>query len=270
MIYPFVYIASLPRTGSTLLSEALTQLPYAFILHEPHLGKNYFAVKSNDATRLKACGVDLYAFVKYRLPFAFLLRRLRPFRFPQDYMVREVKQKLLPHLTCDTQIGVKEIAHVGWQNYIKHFPDMKVILTGRDPRDIYLSMYRKSQRDRVSWRGPFNPTTVARFLNKEFEMQLALSKTVDSLSVRYEDFCRDAAVLQQVKDFAQSPIPTLGTIGAYISSHPTRTFEHDIHGGEITIKSVNRWKDETDPCLLAEANACLEQMSAYSQYWGYQ
>jgi len=96
--YPFIYIASLPRTGSTLLSETLTQLPDSFIFHEPHIGKNYFALQANDVKRLQEYGYDMDTFVKHRLPLAFLLRRLRPFGYPQDYMVKQFKNKLLPNL----------------------------------------------------------------------------------------------------------------------------------------------------------------------------
>jgi hypothetical protein len=268
---PFIYIASLPRTGSTVLSEALTQLPYSFMFHEPHLGKNNFALQPNDVARLKTCGVDLPTFVKRRLPLAFFLRRLRPFGFPQDYFLREFKSKLLPHLkNCVTQIGVKEIKHMGWKNYVKHFPDLKVVLTGRDPRDIYLSMYGKWQRGTMAWRGAFTPETAAAFLNKEFEMQRSLSQAADSLLIRYEDLCQDDAVIARIKQFVQSPIPEIGPIGAYISTHPFRQHEHDVHHGKITDKSVGRWRQESDRQLLSDALACFEKMSAYSQFWGYE
>ncbi|GAB4581819.1 MAG: hypothetical protein Fur0022_45700 [Anaerolineales bacterium] len=268
---PFVYIASLPRTGSTVLSEALTQLPYSFMLHEPHLGKNYFAVQPNDASRLKACGVDLYAFVKYRLPLAFLLRRFRPLGLPQDFILREFKTKLLPQLLqCAPQIGVKEIKHMGWKNYVKHFPDLKVILTGRDPRDLYISMYRKWQRGTMSWRGPFTPEAAAAFLNKEFDLQRALSQSADSLAIRYEDLCRDSAVIERVKQFIHSPIPEMGAIGAYISTHPTRMLEHSLHHGQITDQSIGRWKTETDPQLQADTLACFRHMPKYCAFWGYE
>lgn len=126
--HPFIYIASLPRTGSTLVSEILTRLPYSFILHEPHLGKNYFAFQDNDQAKLRPYNVDLAQFSKYRLPVAFLFRRLRVLGYRPDYMVRAFKEKLLSQLTKIIQIGVKEIKHAGWQNYVQHFPDMKVIL----------------------------------------------------------------------------------------------------------------------------------------------
>ncbi len=47
--YPFIYIAGMRRTGTTLLSELLTSSPYSFIFREPHIGKNTFRVKPDDA-----------------------------------------------------------------------------------------------------------------------------------------------------------------------------------------------------------------------------
>jgi hypothetical protein len=65
---PFIYIAALMRTGSTVLSEALTQLPYAFVFREPHLGKNDFRLKQDDIARFGQKGQKLTAFTRLRLP----------------------------------------------------------------------------------------------------------------------------------------------------------------------------------------------------------
>lgn len=155
--YPFIYIASLMRTGSTLISEALTELPHAFIFREPHIGKNTFRYKPDDVERFRQYGFDLEAFLKYRLVFAFFQRRLRFLGYRQDYMVRVFKYRLIPQMAGTAkQFGVKEIDNRGWQNYHRHFPDMKVILTARDPRDIYLSLRRVGR-----WRREQNPDLVA-------------------------------------------------------------------------------------------------------------
>ena len=54
-------------------------------------------------------------------------------------------------------IGVKEIRHEGVSRVSRSFPDMRVIVTMRDPRDIYLLMYHKRhqlRRRSVSWTDP--------------------------------------------------------------------------------------------------------------------
>lgn len=77
--HPFIYIASLMRTGSNVLIEALTQIPYAFVFREPHLGKNYFRLKQDDVARFGQRGQKLVTFTRLRLPLAFCLRRLRTY-----------------------------------------------------------------------------------------------------------------------------------------------------------------------------------------------
>lgn len=268
--YPFIYIASLPRTGSTLLSEILTQLPYSFILHEPHLGKNYFAFQANDQAKLNPHNVNLAQFGKYRLPLAFLFRRLRVLGYRQDYMMREFKNELMPELTKNIlQIGVKEIKNTGWQNYVCHFPEMKVIMTGRDPRDIYISMFKKWKRGSMAWKGTFSPETVAANLRVEFQHQMSLHAAADTMLVRYEDLCTDLELLQKVKAFVNSPIPNIGDVGSFVANHPRRVNEHNLHGSQITEKRVNRWKQETDEKLLEDAYALFNLMEHYCEFWQY-
>jgi len=60
MEYPFVYISAMPRTGSTMLSEALSYFPFAYIFREPHLGKNYFAFQEHDTKVFSKIGINMY------------------------------------------------------------------------------------------------------------------------------------------------------------------------------------------------------------------
>lgn len=267
---PFIYISALPRTGSTLLSEALSQLPYAFILHEPHLGRNHFALQLYDASRLEPYGVDLQAFVRRRLPVAFLFRRLRHFGYRQDFFLKAFKFRLLPALREHVkQIGVKEIRHMGWRYYRRHFPNMKVVMLGRDPRDIYLSYYRRWRAGNVAWRGPFTPETLTAFLNREFALQLALRRETECFKLRYEDLCTEETVIARVREFVKSPIPKLGEIGAFTGLHAARRPEHRTHGGKITSRRVLRWKKETDQGLLADAQRFFTLVPEYVEFWQY-
>jgi hypothetical protein len=268
--YPLIYISALPRTGSTLLSELFTDLPYSFILHEPHLGKNYFAAQALDKSQLARWNIDIDAFLKFRLPIAFCLRRLRRWGYRQDDMMRAFKYKLLPQLQANIQqIGVKEIKHMGWENYARHFPNMKVIVTGREPRDLYLSLYQKFRRGSMVWQGKFNPRPVARKLRGEFQRQLALKKSVDTMFVKYRDLCRDETTIKRVKAFVRSPIPHTGEVGSFIANHPRRAVEHHIHRGRITDKRIGRWQKETDDQLLSEINTFYHLMPEYCEFWGY-
>jgi hypothetical protein len=102
---------------------------------------------------------------------------------------KEVVPKLAPHVA---QLGVKEAGHVGWRRYREVFPEMKVVLTARDPRDIYLSMYWRVKKGIATWSGPFRPESVATALNAEFGRQLEMVRKLDCFKARYEDICTGA------------------------------------------------------------------------------
>ena len=101
----------------------------------------------------------------------------------QDYMLSEFKRDILQNYAIFArQIGVKEIKHEGWQNYIRHFLSMRVVMLGRDPRDVKISYFKKWQRKNIFWQGPFDPESVAAFFNRQF--QLALRNMTECMTVR--------------------------------------------------------------------------------------
>lgn len=263
---PFIYISAMRRSGSTLLSEAFTKLPYAYIFQEPNLGKNIFHFKSHEAEILREYSVDLDRFTRLRRPFAFVLRRLRQ---RPDYAIHAVKTKLLSMMFADVpaQIGVKEIRNEGWEHYLRHFPDMRVVMTGRDPRDIYLSA---CERNKVL-QSPidYEPVSYAKWMNDDFAHQLALSQATECFRVRYEDLCSDPLLYAEVKRFVESPIPEVGEIGRFLSTHAHRQAEHEKHGGTISTKSVGRWRKEKNQKWLAEAHKVFELVPEYNEFWGY-
>lgn len=268
--YPFVYIAALMRTGSTVLSESLTNLPQAFIFREPHIGKNTFRAKPADIALFKEHGLDLDAFLKFRNPLAFVLRRFRFAGLSQDYMVRALKFRLLPRMAhIAQQVGVKEIDNRSWQNYYQHFPDMRVILTGRDPRDVYISVYRRWEKGLRGRRKTITPQAIADELNAQFALQLEIAQQCEHLKVAYEELCLAPDMLTRVREFVNSPLVTAGDIGQFNASHPHRRQEYQLHGDQITDQRVQRWRRETDVNLLKAAQQVFEAMPDYVSFWGY-
>ena len=265
---PFVFIASLRRTGSTVLSEALTELPYSFIFREPRLDMNWFNLKASDDAQLKELGIDLVAFARRHRLAAFLSRRLG---VGEAYMVNAFKKDLLPKLRNSVQqVGIKEIRLRNWKRYHLHFPHMRVLLTGRDPRDIFISLYFRATSGQGSWSGPFTPETVAEHLNDEFAKQLEMYDTGTCMKVRYEELAADPdAVLRQAISFTDSPIPTVGPIGGFTGTAPGRSNEHELHGKHITSKRVFRWKTEQDRGLVMEAQRVFDSMPEYCDFWEY-
>ena len=254
----FIYIASLRRTGSTVLSEALTHIPFSFIFREPKLGKKKFSIKANDFKIFKQLNVDLAAFKE------------RCLKLKDRNFIKEFKKDIYQQLkNVVEQIGVKEIRHEGWQDYLHYFPDMKVILTGRDPRDIYISLHNRIKNKKGNWIGEFSPTSVAEDLNRQFQFQLEMYKNTDCYKITYETLCRYPKKIEEIKAFVGSSIPKIGCIGGFNSTNPNRVDEFILHGRGITDKRVNRWENEVNSKLREEALECSLRMKEYKEFWEY-
>jgi len=255
MSKPFIYIAGLMRTGSTVLQESLTCLPYSFIFHEPRLGEMCFDIKDRFM-------VDLPVDVKGIMQSSTTVKRFK-------------NHAMLELLKYVQQIGVKEIRPIGWERYLTHFPDAKVVLTARDPRDHFISMYgwvhdENGNQKKPFRGGEFNVQRVYNEIVRDFEGQIALSGYTTVIKVRYEDFVTDPSVLRELKKFVESPIPEgSGDIGGFLNGYAKRQGEHDIHGGEITSKRIDRWKTEENQELVARANDYYEMMTDYRNFWSY-
>ncbi|MCF6148438.1 MAG: sulfotransferase [Candidatus Kuenenia sp.] len=255
---PFIYIASLRRTGGTVLSEALTMLPYSFIFLEPNLGKNKFRIRENDHKLFLQLGIDLEEFKQKYLTEE------------DNSFIKIFKEELLTKLDSNIhQIGVKEIHNKGWQNYYRVFNDMKVILTARDPRDIYISLYYRKKQGKGSWKKELTPETLSTHLNNEFNRQLEMYEQVKCLRIKYEELCTDREIYQKIKTFVESEIPDTGTIGSFNAANVKRRDEYELHGNFITDKRVQRWQQEQDKSLVSEASKIIGLMPHYCDFWGY-
>ncbi len=262
---PFIYIGALVRTGSTLLSEALTALPHSYIFHEPHLGRNLLAWDPVDLARWRESGVDLARGAPWIKALALLFRLVQ---VREGFVLQGVKQRLFPELAWHArQLGVKEIRNEGWRSYARHFPGLKILLTGRDPRDIYLSLQAHAVRKGAA--SPPEPAAVAGSLLREFEYQRAMSQAADCLPVRYEDLCTDPQVFDTIRSFVHSPLPEPGPIGAYLARSPARRSEFALHGGEVTDRKVGAWRRERDRQASSRAAEVYERMKPYVDFWGY-
>jgi hypothetical protein len=255
---PFIYIGALRRSGSTMLCEALTQLPHSLVFNEPNLAFRRFVIRAKETELLGQCGIDLATFVKR---WSILNRRLLFYGF---------KRRLVPRITRHfAQIGIKEIFHSNWRAVRNSFPDSRIVLTVRDPRDIYLSLRSRYVTGKAIWRGEFTPRRVAEHLNCEFGYQKEMAEECGALKVRYEDLCLDPNELTRVLKFVESDIVTVGRLGGFLNSDESRVMEGKIHGGKITDKRVARWKSEANLQHVEEATQVFRLMPQYCDYWGY-
>jgi hypothetical protein len=255
MSKPLIYIAALRRTGSTLLSEVLTSPPDAYVFREPRLPMGLFRPKQNDIAFFQEHGVDLSA-LQDEMAEAPRRKRVALFQgkvFPE-----------LSRVVC--QIGVKEIHHRGWETVWDAFPRMRVILTARDPRDIFISMHAKyvDPNRRLGWKGPLTPERVAEDLQEDFRHQLAMARRTESLKVRYEDLCTEPSVLSSIRSFVGNSGSGVGMTGRL----SRKDHNHRIHANQISERRVNRWQDAS-PELLRLAQKTLNLMPEYRDFWGY-
>ena len=268
---PFVYIASLRRTGSTVLAEALTSFPTSFIFREPELCHGRFNLGQGDASLFDGYGVDLNAF-RRRFAGRTISRAIRSRlmgRLPS--LVGTFKSEVIEKLSdVVSQFGVKEIRHKGWESYLQYFPCTRIILTGRDPRDIYISMHRRAQKG-IPWGGgTFTPELVAEELLADFRYQREMADNYPCLKIKYEALCRDPGLFDKIREFAESPLEGIGEVGFFTGMHPLRRDEYDLHTNRVTDQAVNRWERESDSRLLGEAQETFDRMGEYSEFWGYE
>ena len=256
--HPFIYIAALRRSGSTILSELLTDPPTSFIFREPNLGRRRFDTKPDDVELFRKYNIDLEAFAK------------RWSGWRKRWMIRGFREELMPQLAARfKQIGVKEIFNDHWRAYHRQFPQMKIIVLARDPRDLYLSIRERRRKGVNAAQGDVTPAEVSGHLNQQFALQRQMLETCDCLPITYETLCSDPTAFDKVRAFVQSPLATAGRAGRFNESNPVRQGEAAIHSGSITTNRVARWQKEQDPAAISESHQAMALMPDYNKFWGY-
>ncbi|MCZ6782215.1 MAG: sulfotransferase [Proteobacteria bacterium] len=248
---PLVYVAAVRRSGSNLLCEALSQLPHSFVFREPGWARGKFRLQPNVIELFRKCGLDLEA-----------LRKTAPAGDREkllDFFVHDLLPALEPVVH---QVGIKEIQHDGWRRLTARAPEWRVVLLGRDPRDIYLSLHDK-RRDRGVALEALTPEAVSDEIRRAFAEQREIEAALPCLRVRYEDLCTDPGVLDAIRRFVECDLRGPGMVGE-LNRHNRRR-----HGDRITRRSVARWRTEPDPTLRREAHETFERLPEYAADWSY-
>jgi hypothetical protein len=169
-----------------------------------------------------------------------------------------------------SQVGIKEIFHANWRHVLRSFPGMKIVLTARDPRDIYLSLRARYDSGAAIWKGEFSPARVAASLNEEFHYQLEMFRENTVFKARYEDLCLDTDLFRQVFEFVESDLTEVGKLGSLLTADDKRVAEGELHDGKVTDQRVARWKKEKSEKLLDESFQVLNAMPEFCEFWHYQ
>ncbi len=147
-------------------------------------------------------------------------------------------------------------------------PEMAVVVTARDPRDIYLSLVHKSRRRAkpIRLHGPLCPQVVAEDLLRDWTFLRGIIQRCRWRPVRYEDYCTNPSERAAIRRFVVSPLgDRMDGELEFLSAH-----DRARHGTAVTSGSVSRWRDEPDAALRAEAHEMLEHMAEYCEFWGYE
>lgn len=256
---PFLSIAAIRRSGSTILSEMLTDPPRAFIFREPRMARGVFDIKPGDAELMAEHGIDLPGFV----------RRWSGFR--RRWMVHGFQHELMPALLERfDQIGVKEISHRHWRRYDRAFPDMRIIALARDPRDIYLSLIDRAEKDAGTARAvATDPGATAAEINRQFRFLREMVSERGALRVTYEQLCTDPEVFHRIATHCETPLERPGAAGRFNASNTARADEAAMHQGRVTKARVDRWKTEPNERKRAGADEVFRLTREFAEFWGY-
>ncbi|GAB4519461.1 MAG: hypothetical protein Tsb0013_23300 [Phycisphaerales bacterium] len=250
-----------------MLSELLTDPPRSFIFREPGIARGRYELHPDDIDALRPFGGRPGEF---KLRWSRWLRR-RVARNAPSRFVRAFRDELIAPLADHIeQLGVKEIAHEGWQRYADAFPDMRVIVLGRDPRDIYLSMLDRRRKGVGQLKGEtLTPRRAAELLLPEFEHQLEMAERLPTLNITYERLCTDPSAFDDIRTHVDSPQDRPGDAGRFNEANPQRRDEAAIHHGTLTNKRTDRWRRVDDEQTRDACEQLFEHMRAYAEYWGY-
>jgi hypothetical protein len=250
-----------------VLAELLTDPPRSFVFREPGVARGRYELHPDDADTLRPLGTDPRAFHdRWR---GFVRRRIA--RHAPARFVRAFCDELVTPLSARVeQIGVKEIAHDGWERCARAFPGMRVVVLGRDPRDIYLSMLDRRRKNVGHLTGELTPERAASLLLPEFTRQRAMIDALPSLAITYERLCTDPTAFDDIRAHVDSPLEHPGDAGRFNEANPQRRDEAAIHAGALTTKRTARWRTVEDPDLRAQCRELFDRMRDYAEFWGYE
>jgi hypothetical protein len=254
---PFIYVAAMPRSGSTMLAGILSQPSISHIFSEIGLNRGL------------THGFQQLAEFDNRFPDLLSTYQGKP-----QMMLRTFAQEVLPKLAAVVpHLGVKECFHENWQLYPETVGEVRFVVLARDPRDVMLSIL--DYGDRVNWHRQLwsdkGDDYIARRHNEVWAQQRAMLKRSDAVAVRYEDICLDPKTFIRLSRFCELPLNKPASASRVIEAYPWRSWEISKHRHNLVgAESVYRWKRESNPTRRSRAFRLGELMQDYCRFWGYE
>jgi hypothetical protein len=227
-------------------------------MNEPNVADDQLVIRAREKEFLADIDIDLERFVAR---WSIGRRRMLFFAF---------RRFLVPRILDNTsQVGIKEIFHANWRRIERAFPNLRIVLTARDPRDIFLSLRSRHAQGTALWSGEFSPARVAASLNEEFRRQQEMARAHEVLKIRYEDLCLEPNRIHEVIEFVESDIRSISRLGSFLAADKKRALEGALHGGQITDQRVGRWRQESCSEAVEAAHEVFCLMPEYCEYWEY-
>jgi hypothetical protein len=265
-----IYICSLPRTGSTILAESLTHWPNCFIHNESLLTTGHYHWLQLDYLPRDWPGTAPVRAASQATIAAYIQECSHT--SPSSINVFELYKThfVVPLLEHFGQVGIKELKHVHWRSLIETFPDTKVLVTCRDPRDILASLlHLRTTFRNESWEwANISNERIAEKLLSEFSYQKEIIREANCLVVPYERLCSDPAIFRELAAFVQIDHDSPGNIGCYTVNNPSTNWQIGSHRGKISPNSIGRRLSlpAADQIALSKFSDLMQE---YGQFFGY-
>jgi hypothetical protein len=249
-----IYVAAMPRSGSTFLAGMLSHGDESLILREPGYARGLF---NNDQQFEQFDEIDLTLMTScLNAPHGML-----------KVFKEEVYTKLKKRFGV---VGVKECFHQNWNIYESYGFDVKYVTIVRDPRDIMLSTIEYGEQ--LEWHKEMwadrSDEYIAEKHNESWSYIKEIIETRDTFKVRYEDLCTGKVDLEKLYGFCGIKCVTPKVDAGVFTSH-SRGWEVDRHGVSLSDRTVLRWREESDAVNLSRAHNMYRLMDDYSSYWDY-
>lgn len=244
-----VYIAALPRSGSTMLANLLSVPPDRWVLVEPGLHSdrqspalshqiNRFLAASRN-TDEGASSVDVSS----------SRRRLL------NYL-----SNLLPKLSA---WGTKEVGTEHGEAIAFTRPHKKILMV-RNPRDALLSLLEKHSQPGRSW----EPAEQMMYLAECCTSLVALARDAgsDTRICRYEDFVTSLAERRALSNWLCWPLE--GDVSRNLDLY-RREYEAVLHHGVISANSVGRFDREANKFRADVAERFGAMFEDFNKVFGY-
>lgn len=255
-----VAVYGLMRTGTTLVSDLLTQRGRSFVVAEPDLFVEWHPQTIARVHRaLGTFGLDFSG--EEDLP------RQADYQTYINYFDRRV----IPALARLDLWGIKHVSFQKWRELLDHYGPERLILCVRDIRDVVLSQIEFIGRHGLAFPGGQHMRDEAwvmtRFCHDAHDL-IAMSRQ-PHMTLRYEDLVADDGVRDKLRDYVGLKQLSDERINLDAEPENRRAWEAAKHEGGVSTRSVGRFDREPPGPARSVAERTWRLMSGYCEAFGY-